>query len=61
MGAFLLAVFIFWSYNAFEKFIDQPVSTQIEFKFGDDGLGNISFPVITFCNNNFSIMDAKLG
>ncbi len=48
-SSILMAVFIYWSNNAFKKYSEQPLSTQIKFRFGDDNLGNISLPAFTVC------------
>ncbi len=61
MGALLLTIFIYWSYSALTKYFDEPVATQIEFKFGDDDKGNISFPVLTFCKLDLDYIDEALG
>ena len=49
----LLTLFSYWSISAFLKYLDEPIATRTEFRFGDDNLGNISMPVISFCKSPF--------
>ena len=44
-----LAIFCYWTVTAFQKYRSQPISTNFEYRFGDDDKGNITFPVLTFC------------
>ena len=44
-----LAIFCYWTVTAFQKYCNEPISTNFEYRFGDDDKGNITFPVITFC------------
>ena len=47
-GLFLLNVY--WTTQAFMKYLDEPASTTISYTFGDPGKdGKIAFPSITFC------------
>ena len=49
----LLSLFSYWSISAFQKYLDEPIATRTEFRFGDDNLGNLSMPVISFCRSPF--------
>ena len=49
----LLALFSYWSISAFLKYLDEPIATQTEFRFGDDNQGNLLMPVISFCKSPF--------
>ncbi len=41
---------VYWSTQAFMKYLDEPASTTISYTFGDPGKdGKITFPSITFC------------
>lgn len=44
----LFAIFTWWATIAITKFVNQPISTQISYKSGDDGK-TIQFPHLTFC------------
>ena len=44
----LLGLFSWLGGRAVNRYISQPLSTEIETTFGDNGIG-ISFPLITFC------------
>ena len=47
-GLFLLNVY--WTTQAFMKYLDEPASTTISYTFGDPGKeGKITYPSITFC------------
>ena len=45
----LLSLFFYWTISAWNKYLDEPIATQIQFRYGDDDFGNISMPVISFC------------
>ena len=45
----LLCLFMYWGYVAICKYIEQPISTQISYRFGDEDDGLIEFPAVTFC------------
>ena len=47
------AVFLYWSINAINKYIDGPISSTVSYQFGDDGNGNIEFPAISICLDSF--------
>ena len=41
---------VYWTVQAFMKYLDEPASTTISYTFGDPGQdGKIAFPSITFC------------
>ena len=44
----LLGLFSWLGGRAVNRYISQPLSTEIETTFGDNGIG-IRFPLITFC------------
>ena len=48
----LIALFIYWGTDAVIRYWSQPLTTDIDVKFGDTSKG-IQFPLITFCNGNF--------
>jgi hypothetical protein len=45
----LLVVLVYWSSTAIIKYASEPISTQTQYLFGDDNLGNISLPLVTLC------------
>ena len=49
----LTTIFMYWSISAIKKYISVPISSTVTYKFGDDGYGNINFPVITICLDSF--------
>ena len=49
----LLTLFSYWTISAFLKYLDEPIATQTEFRFGDDNQGNLLMPVISFCKSPF--------
>jgi hypothetical protein len=51
--AFFL-IFMYWSIEAFNKFDSDPISSNINFRYGDDNKGNIQFPAISICLDRFS-------
>ena len=48
----LIALFIWWGSNGVMRYWSQPLTTDINFRFGDSDKG-IQFPLITLCNDNF--------
>ena len=40
--------------KALLKLVSKPVSTKISYKNGDDGNGNIRFPAVTICLNDYN-------
>jgi hypothetical protein len=44
----LLGIFSWWGGRAVNRYISQPLATDIGTTFGDNGIG-IRFPLITFC------------
>lgn len=52
----LMSIFGYWSSHAFIKYSRKPVSTTISFNYGDSNDGNIAFPAITICPDNFQSM-----
>ena len=49
VSTFLTTVLIYISYQCIEKYLDEPIVLETKFTFGDDDVGNISYPAITFC------------
>jgi hypothetical protein len=45
----LWGVLVYWSSTAIIKYASEPLSTQTQYLFGDDNLGNISLPLVTLC------------
>jgi hypothetical protein len=58
-GIVLLVICIQWCVQAILKYHGEPVSTRIVFQYGDDGLGNISFPVVSLCRSNFTFLNCN--
>jgi hypothetical protein len=58
-GIVLLVICIQWCVQAILKYHGEPVSTRIVFQYGDDGLGNISFPVVSLCKSNFTFLNCN--
>ena len=54
VGSLLTAIFLYWSILAIIKYRSQPVSTELRYRFGDDNLGNISFPAFSLCPSSLS-------
>ena len=48
----LTTILIYWCVLAIIKYNDEPIATSIEFRYGDDGLGNITMPMMTFCKKS---------
>jgi hypothetical protein len=48
----LIALFIYWGTDAVIRYWSQPLTTDIDVRFGDTNKG-IQFPLITVCNSNF--------
>ena len=48
----LIALFIYWGTDAMIRYWSQPLTTDIDVKFGDTDKG-IQFPLITVCNSYF--------
>ena len=42
-------VLIYMSYECIAKYLDEPIVQETKYTFGDDNLGNITYPAITFC------------
>lgn len=57
----LLIVFSYWTSGALNKYLDQPISTQIKFRVGEDNFGHLSHPAFTVCDANISTIISKLG
>ena len=50
VASFLLTlVLIKISYECIVKYLDEPIVQETKYTFGDDNLGNITYPAITFC------------
>ena len=45
----LLILFLYWSHKAIRKYMDEPISTQISYRFGDEDDGLIEFPAVSIC------------
>jgi hypothetical protein len=45
----LTITFIFWSHRAIVKYSNHPVSSSIQFRYGDDNEGHLRFPAISVC------------
>ena len=45
----LIIIFTWWGIKAFERFLSQPLATDISYNFGDNDEYGIQFPLITFC------------
>jgi hypothetical protein len=43
----------FIHFQAFDKLINYTVSSKIEYRYGDDNLGNFNFPSVSICPGNF--------
>jgi hypothetical protein len=39
--------------------MSSPISSSVSYRFGDDGQGNIAFPAITICLDNFQILGQR--
>ena len=39
------------------RYIEQPLTTDISYHFGDNKNGGIQFPVISFCHENFEFLN----
>ena len=46
-------VFLFWGFEATEKFLSRPISSSIRFITGDDNKGGYNLPAITICIQNY--------
>ena len=55
----LLCLFLYWSYYAIDKFLDEPISTQISYRFGDDDKGLIEFPAVSICPLRAKVLAEK--
>ena len=49
----LWGIFVWLSYKAIDKYIYEPISTEIVYTTGDDGI-NIKFPIMTICPYEFA-------
>ena len=49
----LLFIFTFWGFEAVQKFMSKPISSNVAFKFGDDNKGNFTLPAVTICIDNY--------
>jgi hypothetical protein len=45
--------------QAFSKFQSMPVSTRLHYSYGDDEMGNVTFPTVTICTHPFTQFDTK--
>ena len=51
-GLVFLVISSYWSYQAYDKLKTRPISTKVEFKYGDDGKGDMIDPFLfTFVNS----------
>ena len=58
ISAFVLAgIFSYWSQQAWQKYESEPVSNNLELRYGDDNLGNITLPAVTICKPWFEVGD----
>ena len=48
----LVGLLIYWCVLAIMKYSNEPIATSVEFRYGDDGLGNITMPMMTFCKKS---------
>ena len=49
------AIFIYWSIGSFEKYIAEPVATEIRHTMGENSIHYIEFPYITLCEPDFYV------
>ena len=49
----LAGIFSYWTKKAWQKYDSEPVSNNLELRYGDDNLGNITMPAITICRHWF--------
>ena len=45
---------LYWSITAIIKFRSKPTTSNVLYKFGDDGQGNFDFPAVTICLESFN-------
>ena len=48
----LVLIFLWWSAQAFTKYLSEPTTTSVYHTFGEDGQ-KFTFPLISICNFNF--------
>ncbi len=48
-GIIFAIIFLYWSTDAYNKYNEEPISTQIRFRLGDDDKGNVTMPALTVC------------
>ena len=54
----LILLFLWWGSNAVLKYWSQPLSTDINYKYGETKQG-IQFPLITLCMDNGCVIRTK--
>ena len=52
----LWCVFIFWGFEAIEKFVSRPTSSSVAFTYGDDNRGRFRMPTITICLKKYETL-----
>ena len=51
-GLSLWFIFIFWGFEATQKILSKPISSNVAFIKGDDNKGHFQLPAITICDDN---------
>ena len=50
ISSFVLSMLLLYiSFGMITKYLDEPIVLETKYTFGDDDMGNISYPAITFC------------
>ena len=44
-----IGVLIWWTIYSIQTYIESPTASKVEMKYGEDGDGNVRFPVVTIC------------
>ena len=44
-----VAGLVWWANHSIKSYIEMPTASNVVLQNGDDGYGNVRFPVVTFC------------